>query len=119
MEKLNNGEALPLETRLEMYLDLLKIYRIVSVEERDWDTGFCVTAKPILKRYFNTLGNVWIDKHPYLLPELWELRTVVDDQYWYNNVKERIEALQKAIVIVSSSLKRSGEYKHLAQNYMP
>jgi hypothetical protein len=106
MEKLNNGEALPLETRLEMYLDLLKIYRIVSVEERYWDTGFCVTAKPILTRYFNTLGSVLIDEHPYLLPELWELRTVVVkyNQYWYNNVKERIEALDKAIEIVSRLL---------------
>jgi hypothetical protein len=108
MEKLNNGEALPLETRLEMYLELLKIYRTVYVMTKHRNIGFCFTVTRILKRHFYTLHDVWIDQHAYLLPELWDLRTVKYAEYWYNNVVERLEALEKAIEIVSSLLNGPG-----------
>ena len=109
MEKLNNGKPLPLETRLEMYKELLDIY-ITGKYHRYLDEGLCFTAKPILMRYFGTIDPVYIDDQDHLLPELWDLRTVEYPcnenlkplGWWYNSVKERKEALKKAIKLLST-----------------
>lgn len=114
MEKYNNGEALPLETRLGIYKELLGMYesKVFYVYN---DSSFCFVAEPILMKHLRVKGSVYIHDHPHLLPELWDLRTIPDPYekhirnrgYWYKNQEERKEALQKAIGIVSSLLNGS------------
>lgn len=110
MEKLNKGEALPLETRLKLYKEMLSIFHSTYPRGNE---GFCFPFRPVLDKMFNLEPcSVYIDKHKYLLPELWKLRTrqypkrgkLEDRGYWYNDNEERIEALEKAIEIVSSLL---------------
>lgn len=104
--KYNKGEALPVETRLRMYKKLLSFY-----ESGFRSGGFCLSAKYLLMEKLGLEWGVYIAGHPYLLPELYEFRTyltyadsVRDDcsGYWYRNDEERIEALKKAIKLLTT-----------------
>lgn len=103
--KFNNGEALPVETRLEIYKKLLERYN--SGEASNYITGLCFVAKDLIYEALDykgkTLG-VYIDDHPYLLPELKDFSTTGDfNSFWYENNQERIEALEKAIKLLSTT----------------
>ena len=103
--KFNNGEALPVETRLEIYKKLLERYN--SGEASNYITGLCFVAKDLVHEALGykgkTLG-VYIDDHPYLLPELKDFSTTGDfNSFWYENNQERIEALEKAIKLLSTT----------------
>lgn len=105
--KYNNGEALPVETRVRIYKELLNSY-----ESGFESGGFCFAAQYLLKaELFVWCYAVYIDEHPYLLPELYEFRTyrtqkdATEDEnkgYWYRNNQERIEALNKAIKLLTT-----------------
>ena len=107
--KFNNGEALPVETRLKIYKKALKMYR---GRGNLLFPGFCFTLKHLLKQIIEDLGEevgwyeVYLDDHPYLLPEIWDLRTKEleegGDLYWYHDDQERIEALVKAIKLLTT-----------------
>lgn len=102
--KYNNGEALPVETRLEIYEEALKMY---IDHGNTLFPGFCFTLRWLLKDALSKLGEevgwyeVYLDDHPYLLPEIWDLRTkepeVDGNLYWYHDDQERIAALQACI----------------------
>ena len=102
--KFNNGEALPVETRLEIYEEALKMY---IDHGNTLFPGFCFTLRWLLKDALSKLGEevgwyeVYLDDHPYLLPEIWDLRTKEPeeggDMYWYHDDQERIAALQACI----------------------
>lgn len=107
MKKYNKGKALPVERRLEIYTRLLEVHEKCEYRYE----GFCFTARPILEEEFETHTPVYIDEHPYLLPELHKFRTyrtwlqsAKDDNagYWYRDNEERIEALKKAIELLTT-----------------
>ena len=104
--KYNQGKALPVEKRLEIYKRALKWYK--SGEEKD---GFCFSLSWTLSGVLSTFTTVYVDEHKYLLPELWKFRTYKtkkeskeagDQGYWYRNNEERIEALEKAIKLLTT-----------------
>ena len=104
--KYNNGEALPVETRVRVYKKLLSFY-----ESGFESGGFCFTTKYLLKEELGLEYTVYLDEHPYLLPELYKFRTyrtqkdATEDEnkgYWYRNDQERIEALNKAIELLTT-----------------
>ena len=105
--KYNNGEALPVETRVQIYEQWLDKY-----SHAVWDLkGFCRSTVYILMEELEVKVPVFIDEHPYLLPELYEFRTyrtqkdATEDRsngYWYRNNEERIEALNKAIKLLTT-----------------
>lgn len=107
MEKrYNNGEALPVETRVRVYKKLLSFY-----ESGFEEGGFCFTTKYLLKEELGVMSTVYLDEHPYLLPELYEFRAYRTQKdatedgnkgYWYRNDQERIEALNKAIKLLTT-----------------
>lgn len=101
--KFNNGEALPVETRLEIYKKLLKRYN--SGEASSYITGLCFLAKDLVQEALGDIDDefgLYIDEHPYLLPELKDFSTTGDfNSFWYENNQERIEALEKAIKLLS------------------
>lgn len=108
MEKrYNNGKALPVETRVQIYEQLLDKY-----SHNVWHSrGLCFPTAYLLKEELGVMSTVYLDKHPYLLPELYEFRTylthadsVRDERngYWYRNNEERIEALKKSIKFLTT-----------------
>ena len=107
-KKYNNGEALPVETRLKIYEKLLEMYN--SGEADAYIRGLCFLAKSMVTEALSNdaedgfgVNRVYIDEHPYLLPELYKLRTTEKgDHYWYENDQERIEALKKAIKLLTT-----------------
>lgn len=103
--KFNNGEALPVEKRLEIYKKLLERYN--SGEASCYIPGLCFLAKGLVRE---ALGDIdygigpYIDDHPYLLPELKDFSTTGDfDSFWYEDDQERIEALEKAIKLLTTT----------------
>lgn len=103
-KKYNEGRVLPKKTRLKIYKKLRQMYN--SGEAYTYTRGLCFLAKDLVEE---ALGNVnegfgvYIDDHPYLLPELYKLKTTEEcDSYWYYNDQERIEALKKSIKLLTT-----------------
>lgn len=101
----NKGQAFPKETRLKIYKKLLEMYN--SGEAYKYTRGLCFLAKDMVEKELDEDDEgygVYIDEHPYLLPELYELRAKDWGSYWYSSDQERIEALKKAIKLLAKAL---------------
>lgn len=106
--------VLPKKVRLGLYKKALEVWLL----DEDWQTGtytmggFCCYFEDL--KYKNE--NIWLygDYFEFLLPELFQQRTITDDNSWwlFNGSgetklgrKERITALKAAIKLCESKLK--------------